>query len=191
MNVAEWILVIMLSCALFIFLVVGILLLVKLIHLANEAGKIVATGQGIAAKADDIVDNVKGMTSVGGIVKTFANRVVENQERRYAAEDAERKAEEKNATEAAKAAEEAIRNAAAEQAAETAYEEAVVREAIRRTEAGRAAATNRASASTSTASRATSIKGASRTNGSKSSARTSARRTTLKSKLSSRKNKQK
>ena len=87
MNVAEWILVVMLSVTLLIFLIAAI-------HLADEAEKIVETGQGIAAKADDIVDNVKGMTSVGGIVKTFANRVIENQERRYAAEDAARAAEE-------------------------------------------------------------------------------------------------
>ena len=69
MNIAEWILVIMLAITLFIFLVAGIVLIIKLIHLANEAKKIVMTGQGIAAKADDIVDNVKGMTSVGGIVR--------------------------------------------------------------------------------------------------------------------------
>lgn len=92
MNVAEWILVIMLSIALFVFLVAGIVLIIKLIRLADEAQKIVITGQGIAAKADDIVDNVKGMTTVGGIVKTFANRVMENQERRYAEEDAMREA---------------------------------------------------------------------------------------------------
>ncbi len=103
MNIAEWILVIMLAITLFIFLVAGIVLIIKLIHLANEAKKIIMTGQGIAAKADDIVDNVKGMTSVGGIVKTFANHVVENQERRYAAEDAAREAAERTAvaTEAA------------------------------------------------------------------------------------------
>ena len=88
MNVAEWILVGILSITLLTFLILAIILVVKLIHLADEAGKIVQTGQGIAAKADDIVDNVKGMTSVGGIVKTFANRVVEKQERKYAAEDA-------------------------------------------------------------------------------------------------------
>lgn len=92
MNVAEWILVIILSIALFVFLVAGIVLIIKLIRLAGEAQKIVITGQGIAAKADDIVDNVKGMTTVGGIVKTFANRVMENQERRYAEEDAMREA---------------------------------------------------------------------------------------------------
>ena len=64
----------------------------KLIHLADEAKKIVITGQSIATKTDDIVDNVKGMTSVGGIVKTFAQRVMANQERRYAAQDAARAA---------------------------------------------------------------------------------------------------
>lgn len=94
MNIAEWVLVIMLSAALLIFLILATVLIIKLIGLAGEAQKIIATGQGIAAKADDIVDNVKGMTSIGGIVKTFANHVVENQERRYAEEDAERRAEE-------------------------------------------------------------------------------------------------
>lgn len=92
MNTAEWILVIFLSIALFVFLVVAIVLAVKLIYLADEAKKIVATGQSIASKTDDIVDNVKDMTSVGGIVKTFANRVITNQERKYAAEDAAREA---------------------------------------------------------------------------------------------------
>lgn len=111
MNVAEWILVIMLAIALFIFLVAGIVLVIKLIHLANEAQKIVITGQGIAAKADDIVDNVKGMTTVGGIVKTFANRVMENQERRYAEEDAERRAAAEAAAVEAKEAERATRRA--------------------------------------------------------------------------------
>lgn len=105
MNVAEWILVIMLSVTLFVFLVAAIVLIIKLIHLANEAQKIVITGQGIAAKADDIVDNVKGMTTVGGIVKTFANRVMENQERRYAEEDAARESE--KAAEQAEAAKKA------------------------------------------------------------------------------------
>ena len=88
MDIAEWTLVVMLAVALLIFLIVGIVLMVKLIGLTNEAKKIVQTGQNIAAKTDDIVDNVKGMTSVGGIVKTFANHVIEKQERKYAAEDA-------------------------------------------------------------------------------------------------------
>lgn len=88
MSTVEWILVVMLSVALFIFLVAGIVLAIKLIHLAEDAKKVIETSQSIAVKADDIVDNVKGMTSVGGIVKTFANRVIEKQERKYAEEDA-------------------------------------------------------------------------------------------------------
>ncbi len=88
MNIAEWILVMMLAVALFVFLVAGIVLVIKLIQLTKEVERIVVAGQGIAAKADDIVDNVKGMTSVGGIVKTFASRIIDKQEQRYAAEDA-------------------------------------------------------------------------------------------------------
>ncbi len=111
MNVAEWILVVLLSVTLLLFLVVTTVLVIKLIHLVNEANKIVQTGQGIAAKADDIVDNVKGMTSVGGIVKTFANRVIENQERRYAEEDAAREAAERAAEDVIDEAEVARREA--------------------------------------------------------------------------------
>lgn len=88
MNTVEWILVVILSVTLFIFLVAGIVLAIKLIRLAEETKKVIETSQSIALKADDIVDNVKGMTSVGGIVKTFTNRVIEKQERKYAEEDA-------------------------------------------------------------------------------------------------------
>lgn len=112
MTTVEWILVVILSVTLLIFLIAGIVLAIKLIRLAEEARKIVETGQHIATKADDIVDNVKGMTSVGGIVKTFANRVIEKQERKYAAEDA--------ATAAAEEiVEEAVAAATAEEAAKT------------------------------------------------------------------------
>ncbi len=99
MEVATWVLVVMLSVALFIFLIAGIILIVKLVQLSEEVKKIVAAGQQIASKTDDIVDNVKGMTSVGGIVKTFANRVIENQERRYREEDVARAAAEAEAEE--------------------------------------------------------------------------------------------
>lgn len=105
MEIATWILVVILSITLFIFLVAGIVLAIKLIQATEEAKKVIATGQQIATKADDIVDNVKGMTSVGGIVKNFAVRAMENQAKRYAAEDA---------------AEATEMNAAAEQAREEA-----------------------------------------------------------------------
>ena len=143
MNVAEWILVVMLSVALLIFLIAGIVLIVKLIRLAEEAKKIVATGQQIATKADDIVDNVKGMTSVGGIVKTFANRVIENQERRYAEEDLAR---ETAAAEAAKAERAAKRAQAAEQVAKDHASRAGQAARAEQTAAKHAAEASRASA---------------------------------------------
>lgn len=103
MEIATWILVVILSVTLFIFLIAGIVLAIKLIQATEEAKKVIATGQQIATKADDIVDNVKGMTSVGGIVKNFAVRAMENQSKRYAAEDAAEAAEMEAAAEQAKA----------------------------------------------------------------------------------------
>ncbi|MBQ6147686.1 hypothetical protein IJI70_02490 [Candidatus Saccharibacteria bacterium] len=82
MNVAEWILVAFLSLALLVFLIVSIILLVKLIELTKEAQKIVVKGQDIAAKADDVVDNVKDMTSIGGVVKTFSKKILETEDKK-------------------------------------------------------------------------------------------------------------
>ena len=77
MNIAEWILVVILSVTLFIFLMVGIVLIVKLMGIADEAKKIVMKGQDIADNANGIVTNVKGLTSVGGVVQTFVDKYVE------------------------------------------------------------------------------------------------------------------
>lgn len=74
MNTAEWILVAFLSVALLIFLILAIILVAKLIGITKDAKKILATGQGIAEKADDVVENVKDMTSIGGVVKTFVDQ---------------------------------------------------------------------------------------------------------------------
>jgi len=74
MNLAEWILVVFLSVALLIFLILAIILTIKLIDITKEVQKIIITSQGIAEKADDVVENVKDMTSIGGVVKTFANQ---------------------------------------------------------------------------------------------------------------------
>ena len=76
MNVAEWILVAILSVTLFIFLVVGIVLLVKLIGLSKEVGKIVVEGQDIAKNTNGIVSNVKGMTAIGGTVEMFVDKYI-------------------------------------------------------------------------------------------------------------------
>ena len=76
MNVAEWILVAILSITLFIFLVVGIVLIVKLIGLTKEVGKVVEESQDIAENANGIVSNVRGMTSIGGSVEMFVDNYV-------------------------------------------------------------------------------------------------------------------
>ena len=77
MNVAEWILVAILSVTLFIFLVIGIVLMIKLFSLVDEAKKVVEKGQDIADDAGGIVTNVKGFTSVGGAVQSFVDNIVE------------------------------------------------------------------------------------------------------------------
>ena len=79
MNVAEWILVVFLSVALFIFLILGIVLLAKLIGITKEAKKIIIKGQDIADNANGIVENVKDLTSAGGVVKSFTEKFVHNE----------------------------------------------------------------------------------------------------------------
>lgn len=71
LNVAEWIIVGILSFTLFVFLILGIILLVKLIKLTKQAKRVVETGQAVADKADDIADNIKDMTSIGGIARGY------------------------------------------------------------------------------------------------------------------------
>lgn len=94
MNTAEWILVAFLSMALLIFIILGIVLLIKLIGIAKEAKKIVVKGQDIAANANDVVTNVKGLTSVGGVVQTFADKYMDpkykkNKEKKDGKKDSE------------------------------------------------------------------------------------------------------
>lgn len=76
MNTAEWILVVILSVTLFVFLVVGIVLLVKLIGLSKEVRKVVVEGQDIAKNANGIVSNVKGMTSIGGTMEMVVDNYI-------------------------------------------------------------------------------------------------------------------
>ena len=76
MNIAEWILVAILSVTLFIFLVVGIVLLCKLIGLSKEVNKIVVEGQDIAKNTNGIVSNVKGMTAIGGTMEMFVDKYI-------------------------------------------------------------------------------------------------------------------
>lgn len=93
MNTAEWIIVVILSVTLFIFLVIGIVLLLKLIGVTKEAKKIIIKGQDIAANANDVVANVKGLTSIGGVVKTFADKYTSP---KYKKQEKEKKDGDKN-----------------------------------------------------------------------------------------------
>ncbi len=76
MNTAEWILVVILSVTLFIFLVVGIVLMIRIIGVTSEAKKVVIRGQDIADNANDVVSNVKGMTSIGGTVEMLVDKYI-------------------------------------------------------------------------------------------------------------------
>ena len=76
MNIAEWILVVILSLTLFIFLVIGIVLMVRLLSLTDEAKKVVVKSQDIAGNANEVVANVKGLTSVGGTVEMFVDKYI-------------------------------------------------------------------------------------------------------------------
>lgn len=76
MNTAAWILVAILSITLFVFLVVGIVLLVALIKLTKEVKEVIIKSQDIADSANGIVNNVRGMTSIGGTVEMFVDKYV-------------------------------------------------------------------------------------------------------------------
>ena len=67
MNTAEWILVAFLSFFLLLFLILAVVLIAKLIGITKEVKKIIITGQGIA-------ENIKDMSSIGGVVKTFIKK---------------------------------------------------------------------------------------------------------------------
>ena len=74
MNTAEWILVIFLSTFLLLFLILAVVLLARLIGVTKEVKKIVITGQGIA-------ENLKDMSSIGGVVKTFAKKYTNSKDK--------------------------------------------------------------------------------------------------------------
>ena len=76
LNLAEWIIVGILSFMLFLFLLLSSILLIRLIKIAGKARKIIETGQIIANKTEDIADNIKEMTSVGGIAKNYVKEFI-------------------------------------------------------------------------------------------------------------------
>ena len=67
MNTAEWIIMIILAATLFIFLVIGIVVLVKISKLIKETRRFIETGQEFADKASVVASNLYDMTLVGGL----------------------------------------------------------------------------------------------------------------------------
>ena len=76
MNVAEWILVAILSVTLFIFLVVGIILMIRILGMTDDAKRVILKAQDIADNANGVVTNVRGLTSVGGTVEMLVDKYV-------------------------------------------------------------------------------------------------------------------
>ena len=76
MNVAEWILVAILSVTLFIFLVVGIILMIRILGMTDDAKRVILKGQDIADNANGVVTNVRGLTSVGGTVEMLVDKYI-------------------------------------------------------------------------------------------------------------------
>ena len=93
MDVAEWVIVVILSVTLFIFLVEGIIFMLKVFGLVDEAKRMIAKGQDIADNANGVVSNVKGMTSIGGAVEKLVDKYI-NQKLKD--DPKEKKEEEKN-----------------------------------------------------------------------------------------------
>lgn len=76
MNTAEWILVAILGVTLLVFLVVGIIAMIRALGVMDEAKKIIIKSQDIADNANGVVSNVKGMTSLGGTVELLVDKYV-------------------------------------------------------------------------------------------------------------------
>ncbi len=76
MNTAEWILVAILCVTLLVFLVIGIVLMVRAFGVMDEVKKVLIKSQDIADNANGVVSNVKGMTSLGGTVELLVDKYV-------------------------------------------------------------------------------------------------------------------
>lgn len=67
MNTAEWIIMVILAVTLFIFLLLGIIVLAKIMKLIKETRRFIETGQEFADKATGVASNLYDMTLVGGL----------------------------------------------------------------------------------------------------------------------------
>lgn len=91
MNTAEWILVAILSITLFVFLILGIVLIIRLLGLSKEAKKVVIESQDIAKNTNGIVSNIKGMTAFGGTIQMFVDKYINPKLKEKVKEEKEKK----------------------------------------------------------------------------------------------------
>ena len=76
MNVAEWILVAILAVTLMVFLILGIILMVRVLGMTDEMKRVLMKSQDIADNANGVVTNVRGLTSVGGTVEMLVDKYI-------------------------------------------------------------------------------------------------------------------
>lgn len=76
MDIAEWIIVAILSATLFVFLIMGIVLIGKLFGLADEIKRTLHKTQDIADNVNAVAANVRGMTSIGGTIEMLVNKYI-------------------------------------------------------------------------------------------------------------------
>lgn len=75
METALVILVIILSITLFLFLVCGIIFLIKLIRFIDLTKNVVKKGESVATQAEGVASNLREMTSVGGMMRHLVGNV--------------------------------------------------------------------------------------------------------------------
>lgn len=99
MNVAEWIIVAILSVTLLVFLIVGIILILRLIKLSDEVKDVIIESKDIARNTNGIVLNLKGMTSIGGTVEMIVDKYINPKLKKIKSKDTkERKSNVRNGT---------------------------------------------------------------------------------------------
>ncbi|MDO4742156.1 MAG: hypothetical protein Q4A79_02160 [Candidatus Saccharibacteria bacterium] len=99
MNVAEWILVVILSVTFFIFLVIGIILMIRMLNITDEVKKVIMRGQDIADNANGVVSNVKGLTSVGGTIELLVDKYLNPKLKKKGSEQTKKAKEQEEAEE--------------------------------------------------------------------------------------------
>lgn len=76
MDIAGWILVAILSVTLFVFLMVGIFLMLRILSMSDDVHKVIMKSQDIADNANGVVTNMRGMTAIGGTMEMLVDKYV-------------------------------------------------------------------------------------------------------------------